>query len=274
MSKWQVTLSTTEPFNYVGIVQVRQGNKNTETLEFTVVENSKPYNLHGMKVYFQAVINNYAVEEEVKIKDSVNGVFEYTFSDYSMQQAGLQTAYFQFRDENDQVIGSTQDFNYFVIRAASTTEGETGSYWQSVQDLIDDMKNFINANQGDFTEWFDSVKEILASIDPGGKILLELVEARYSIDETKHESLKERLKYDFNIIYNRLYALERYSYLECGEIEDIETVRDDLFSQNHEVIVQGFVTDTFEDTGLIIATIDDPKQGLFKFELVGVIDDD
>ncbi|WP_416244329.1 BppU family phage baseplate upper protein, partial [Enterococcus faecalis] len=32
MSKWQATLSTTEPYNYVGIINARQGNKNTETL--------------------------------------------------------------------------------------------------------------------------------------------------------------------------------------------------------------------------------------------------
>ncbi|BDP93296.1 hypothetical protein EfmGK941_03010 [Enterococcus faecium] len=32
MAKWNVILSTTEPYNYVGMIQVRQGNKNTEVV--------------------------------------------------------------------------------------------------------------------------------------------------------------------------------------------------------------------------------------------------
>ena len=42
MSKWNVVLSTTEPYNYVGMIQVRQGNKNTEVMEATIVENGLP----------------------------------------------------------------------------------------------------------------------------------------------------------------------------------------------------------------------------------------
>ena len=39
MVKWQATLSTTEPYNYIGIQNVRQGNRNTEVLEAVLVEN-------------------------------------------------------------------------------------------------------------------------------------------------------------------------------------------------------------------------------------------
>ena len=34
------TLSTTEPYNYIGIQNVRQGNRNTEVLEAILVENA------------------------------------------------------------------------------------------------------------------------------------------------------------------------------------------------------------------------------------------
>ncbi|AGS76159.1 hypothetical protein EFAU085_02205 [Enterococcus faecium Aus0085] len=57
------------------------------------------------------------------------------------------------------MIGTTQDFSYFVINAVSKTEGEMGSYWQSIEDLIADMTDFINENKGDFTDWMNERKE-------------------------------------------------------------------------------------------------------------------
>ncbi|HAP2770778.1 TPA: phage baseplate upper protein, partial [Enterococcus faecalis] len=88
-----------------------------------------------------------------------------------------------------------QNFSYFVVNAASKTEGEMGSYWQSIEDLIEDMTAFINENKGDFTDWmnarkdefeawrdaqktdftswFESIKDILKTVDPGGTMLAE-----------------------------------------------------------------------------------------------------
>ena len=34
-----------------------------------------------------------------------------------------------------------------------------GSYWQSIEDLIADMTDFINENKGDFTDWMNERKE-------------------------------------------------------------------------------------------------------------------
>lgn len=52
MVKWQATLSTTEPYNYIGIQNVRQGNRNTEVLEAILVENAWPLDLTGCEVFF------------------------------------------------------------------------------------------------------------------------------------------------------------------------------------------------------------------------------
>lgn len=56
MVKWQATLSTTEPYNYVGIINVRQGNKNTEVLEVTVTENSLLLDLTDGKVFLNHIL--------------------------------------------------------------------------------------------------------------------------------------------------------------------------------------------------------------------------
>ncbi|EEU86372.1 phage baseplate upper protein, partial [Enterococcus faecalis] len=151
MVKWQATLSTTEPYNYVGIINVRQGNKNTEVLQVNIVENALPLDLSLCKVFLESIINNkFPIQRAAKIIDAKKGIIQYTFDEYSMQSLHRQEAYFSIH-KGDNLIGATQNFSYFVVNAASKTEGEMGSYWQSIEDLIADMTAFINENKGDFT---------------------------------------------------------------------------------------------------------------------------
>ncbi|MCB8532194.1 phage baseplate upper protein, partial [Enterococcus faecalis] len=203
MVKWQATLSTTEPYNYIGIQNVRQGNRNTEVLEAILVENALPLDLTGCEVFFESVIDNkYPIQRSAKIVNAKKGIIQYTFDEYSMQSLHRQEAYFSIH-KGDNLIGATQNFSYFVVNAASKTEGEMGSYWQSIEDLIADMTAFINENKGDFTDWmnarkdefeawrdaqktdftswFESIKDILKTIDPGGTMLAELMDARVDI---------------------------------------------------------------------------------------------
>ncbi|EOA2866636.1 phage baseplate upper protein, partial [Enterococcus faecalis] len=159
MVKWQATLSTTEPYNYVGIINVRQGNKNTEVLQVNIVENALPLDLTGCEVFFESVIDNkYPIQRSAKIVNAKKGIIQYTFDEYSMQSLHRQEAYFSIH-KGDNLIGATQNFSYFVVNAASKTEGEMGSYWQSIEDLIADMNAFINENKGDFTDWMNARKE-------------------------------------------------------------------------------------------------------------------
>ncbi len=302
MAKWNVSLSTTEPYNYVGMIQVRQGNRNTEVMETTISENGKIYDLTDCKVYFESIIGGkYPVQLGTKIIDAKNGKIQYTFDQYSMQSLHRQTADFMIMKE-DELIGTTQDFSYFVIKAVSKTEGEMGSYWQTVEDLIADMVSFINENQGDFTAWmnarksefekwranqqstfeawregqesdyllwFESIKDILKSVDPGGTMLAELMDARVDIQGVRHESISERLLADMDYLYQRLRAT--LFTIEYGEIEITDILQDDVFSDNHEVEKIGTVNYPIEEGALVIATVDDPKQNVFTLEKVGVI---
>lgn len=265
MAKWKGVLSTTEPFNYIGILKVRHGNVNHETCQFTISENGVPVNLLGHEVYFQALLNGNPVEEQAKIIDGKNGVIEFTFSNRSMQALGKQTGYFQFR-RGTQVVGTTQDFSYFVINAVGNTEIDTGAYWQSLQDLIDDMNSFIIHNQGDFTAWFESVKEILYGIDPGGKILQELIEARRSITGIVFESLKSRLEHDFQYILNEISQF--YTLIaENGNLP--RTIRDDMFSSNHTIVIVNDVVAPYSCDGLIIANIGTDESSRFSITKIG-----
>ena len=286
MVKWQATLSTTEPYNYIGIQNVRQGNRNTEVLEAILVENALPLDLTGCEVFFESVIDNkYPIQRAVKIVNAKKGIIQYTFDEYSMQSLHRQEAYFSIH-KGDNLIGSTQNFSYFVVNAASKTEGEMGSYWQSIEDLIADMTAFINENKGDFTDWmnarkdefeawrdaqktdftswFESIKDILKTVDPGGTMLVELMDARVDIQGVRHNSLSERLLSDMDYLYQRLE--ERLFTLKHGNVSTLEILQDDSFSTNHQVKVIGNVNRPMKDGALIIAKIDDEKQNTFRIE--------
>ncbi|NMP42242.1 phage baseplate upper protein [Enterococcus faecalis] len=291
MDKWQATLSTTEPYNYVGIINVRQGNKNTEKLEVNIVENALPLDLTNCKVFFESVISNkYPIQRPATVVDARSGIIQYTFDEYSMQSLHRQEAYFTIYN-GEELIGSTQNFSYFVIKAASKTEGEMGSYWQSIEDLIADMTAFINENKGDFTDWmnarkeefeawrdaqktdftswFESIKDILKTIDPGGTMLAELMDARVDIQGVRHNSISERLLADMEYLYQKLE--KRLYTLEYGEISDLIILQDDAFSLNHETEIVGTVDYPVSDGALVIATVDDTKQNAYVFEKVGEI---
>lgn len=304
MAKWTVTLSTTEPYNYVGIINVRQGNRNSETMEVTVSQNGMPVDLSQCKAYLEAILSNgFAIQRVVKIIDAKNGKIQYTFDEYSMQALHRQTANFVFYQGED-VVATTQDFSYFVIKAVSKTEGEMGSYWQTVEDLIADMANFINENQGDFTQWmaarkkefdawrqnqqdtfeqwrngqesdyltwFESIKEILKSVDPGGVMLSELMDARVDIDGNRHASIAERLQSDAAILYQKLR--NTLFLLPHSFVESIEILQDDQFSKNHEVKFIEDIDSTISEGALMIATIDDKQQNVYTLSEVGNLND-
>ncbi|WP_441652002.1 phage baseplate upper protein [Enterococcus faecalis] len=297
MVKWQATLSTTEPYNYIGIQNVRQGNRNTEVLEAILVENALPLDLTGCEVFFESVIDNkYPIQRAAKIANAKKGIIQYTFDEYSMQSLHRQEAYFSIH-KGDNLIGATQNFSYFVVNAASKTEGEMGSYWQSIEDLIADMTAFINENKGDFTawmnarkeefekwrknqqdtfeawrygqetdylKWFESIKDILKTVDPGGTMLAELMDARVDIQGVRHNSISERLLADMEYLYHRLE--ERLYTIKYGNVNTLEILEDDSFSKNHEVELVGTVNFPIEEGALIIATVDDPKQNVFTIE--------
>ncbi|NSV17313.1 phage baseplate upper protein [Enterococcus faecalis] len=295
MIKWQATLSTTEPYNYIGIQNVRQGNRNTEVLEAILVENALPLDLTGCEVFFESVIDNkYPIQRSAKIVNAKKGIIQYTFDEYSMQSLHRQEAYFSIH-KGDNLIGATQNFSYFVVNAASKTQGEMGSYWQSVEELIADMTAFINENKGDFTDWmnarkeefekwrknqqdtfeawrngqesdyllwFESIKDILKTVDPGGTMLAELIDARVDVQGVRHNSLTERLLADMDYLYQKLE--KRLFTKKYSEISTLYLLQDDNFSVNHEIKIVGNTENPKNEGALIIATIDDAQQNTFK----------
>lgn len=196
MKKWNVTLSTTEPDNYVGIINVRQGNVNSEVMEAQIVQNGLPLDLTDCTATFQAFLGGeHVVERSCKIIDYKKGIVQYTFDEYTMQSLHRQRANIAFY-KGEEEIATTQDFTYFVIHAVSKTPGEMGSYWQTSEDLINDMKDYLNAGKGDFEDWFNSIKDILESIDPGGKLLSEVLDLKKIVYRKVPSGFKVVIEHD------------------------------------------------------------------------------
>lgn len=202
-SKWLATLSTTEPYNNIGIIQVRQGNINSETWYIPIVQNGDELNFltEGIKkVYFCTKFSHkYVVEQEAEIIDAQKGHIKYVMNEFDMQKTGLQQAYFKFEDGEGNYRGTTQSFTYRIIESLDGSCAEMGSYVARLEELLKLYSDFFENQSQSWIDFVTANKEILESIDPGGKILLELIEARDG-----EKSLNARLKRDYNKIYEIL----------------------------------------------------------------------
>lgn len=52
MTTYDLTLSTTEPNNWVGLIKVRQGDTESQTFNTTIVENNVPKDFTGLTPFF------------------------------------------------------------------------------------------------------------------------------------------------------------------------------------------------------------------------------
>lgn len=95
------------------------------------------------------------------------------------------------------------------------------------------------------------------------------MDARVDIQGTRHNTISERLLADAEYLYKKLRA--SLFTIEYGEIEVVDILQDDVFSDNHEVEKLSSITYPIEEGALVIATVDDPKQNIFTLEKVGVI---
>ncbi|SLN00289.1 Phage upper baseplate protein (TP901-1-like ORF48) [Brachybacterium faecium] len=188
MTQYQFNLSTTEPNNQIGLIRVRQNDDETQVFRVTVYENDVPKNLNNLTAEFNMVdVKKHIIVDKAHIIDAKNGVIEYRLRKEALQSVGRCNAYFSFKNNNE-VIFSTKDFNYNVIWSALSSPMHHGcDYVWTAGDLIESLKDWIEHAMGDFDDWFESIKAILASIDPGGVILKELMDMKDRVEELEQQ---------------------------------------------------------------------------------------
>lgn len=115
MTEYKMTLSTTEPNNYVGLIKLRQGDINTQTIQATITANGQLFKFDNLSVFFNAVLpNGNVIRDKVTEVDYINSKLNYIVADSFLQEVAQVTAWFSF--ENDEkIIDSTKNFQYSVI---------------------------------------------------------------------------------------------------------------------------------------------------------------
>lgn len=115
MSDYSVTLSTTEPNNYVGLIKLRQGDVASQSIQATITANGQLFNFNHLAVFFNAVLpNGNVIRDKVTEVDYINSKLNYIVADSFLQEVAQVTAWFSF--ENDEkIIDSTKNFQYSVI---------------------------------------------------------------------------------------------------------------------------------------------------------------
>lgn len=294
MSKWTGIVSTTEPYNHLGLIKVRQANKNSEIFEFGISANGTPYNLSGLRVFFCTHFEPYVlIEKEASIVDAKNGIVQFVMDDGCMQKIGKQEAYLEIYKE-DELLDTTQNFTYTIQTSIVKQLMDGESYIQRLEDLLkklndqmeksqeeidkwlednrkeidnlmNEMEQFFADKKIEFSEWFESIRDILESIDPGGILLSEIVAARNSERYGVFKKLDDRLE---NI---ETKLNEAHFTIKDREVGVLTTLQDDHFSINHEVVKLGITSDPTEFSALVIAEIDSEEQNTFTIEKVGEI---
>ncbi|MBE9895260.1 phage baseplate upper protein [Enterococcus casseliflavus] len=274
----RLTLSVTEPNNDVGLIKVRQGDDNTIVFDVRILEESKIKSFRGLKPFFclmaRELTGQGVSEEPVSDFDEVNGTLKYTLSANAFQMIGRNEAYFSFRKElskgrwSEQF--STRSFFFMVEKSIYTQPFKDSNYWWTFRELYRQFIEYQESGKESWLDFIDKNKEILESIDPGGKLLSEILNARNDLSGDEHDSLNERLVADLIDIENKL--LEKSYTKLSSEINIYSILEDEKFSINHSIEKLGKVSVSDRNGALMVGTIDDEKQNVFRFELAGEID--
>lgn len=185
MSDYSVTLSTTDPNNYVGLIKLRHADMNSQAIVAQIVENGQPKSFEGLQPFFclmaQEVTGQGVSEESIVSFDAKNGTLNYIASDNALQMVGRNEAYFSFRKQaGDQWIEqfSTRTFHYIVEKSIYSQPFKDSNYWWTFKELNRIFNQYIEDGKKSWEEFVEANREILESIDPGGQMLSELIRSR------------------------------------------------------------------------------------------------
>ena len=162
MSDYSVTLSTTEPNNYVGLIKLRQGDVASQSIQTTITANGQLFNFDHLAVFFNAVLpNGYVVRDKVTNVDYANSKLNYVVADSFLQEVAQVTAWFSF--ENDEkIIDSTKNFQYSVIGGWKECIPQ-GNYIYELSEIQREIEEIISNK--DFTSIFSKISSIEKKYD-------------------------------------------------------------------------------------------------------------
>lgn len=178
-------------------VLLRQGDKTgAVVIDATLMDNGSPVSLTGLTPSFMAnTADGKAVVSDTtgfSIVDASGGEFTYQVpSQLGSVDGKIQIAYFSFSDSS----GAQSTFNVvFVVEKAADMTHESAKDWVSnLNNIINQYNQWVNDAHSSWEEFVSANKQIIESIDPGGTLLTEVINARTPSGANAYPSLGNRL---------------------------------------------------------------------------------
>lgn len=232
----KLTLSTTD-FNLVGDIKVRQADDETQVFDVVILEHGLIKNFDGLKPFFclmaKEVSGQGVSEEPVEIYDGMKGTLKYVVSANAMQMVGRNEAYFSFRKENasgrwvEQF--STRSFNYIVEKSIYTQPFKDSNYWFTFSEMLRRFREFQKEGTESWEDFVNQNKEIIESIDPGGKVLTMM--GTLSTFRTQEDNIIDKMKNEF---MERSLNPKRFGAIGDGESHPLSEMFETLEEAKEE----------------------------------------
>ncbi|WP_257141378.1 phage baseplate upper protein [Bacillus toyonensis] len=193
------------------IVTGRVGDKVSNVVDVYVIDGGIPYNLTGLKVFFEcAKPDNTVVRDDtgVKMIDAAKGYFEYTFPTETFGAIGKAKQAFMSIEKDKTIRATTQDFVLITLPDATTNRIPSESYLSDLEKLIQELNEMaleeVNSQAAaeaaaakEFAEkangLSNNVQNQLDTIVIKGDSSVEAAQARVDLDGTVSSTLKVRI---------------------------------------------------------------------------------
>ncbi|AXK19119.1 BppU family phage baseplate upper protein [Bacillus sp. COPE52] len=156
-------------------IEIRKDDTDTNTLNVTVTNRNKPFNLAGWRIVFESLLadGTYIRDKgdfnNIKVLDAAKGKFSYTFIKEALSAHGnVVKSYFAFEKDDPSLQSkvdrvTTKDFRYKVISDALTcASGVKEHYLTELEKLIKEIEEA--AEEIDVEEIMKRIKEIEEAI--------------------------------------------------------------------------------------------------------------
>lgn len=225
-------------------VLLRQGDKTgSVVIDATLMDNGSPVSLEGLEPMFKAN----TADKKAVISDSTGfnivnasgGEFTYQVpSQLGSVPGKIKIAYFSFADSNGNQ--STFDIAFVVYPAADMTQESAKDWVSTLSDIIEQYNQWANDAHNSWERFVNDNKGIIESIDPGGKILSELIDFRHS-DMLSKTFDTAKLRGDFydQEFANRGVNVKWYGAVGDGVTDDTEAIQDVINKYENVYIPSG-----------------------------------
>lgn len=146
------------------IVRLRQGDKQSHTIEANVTNHQKAYNLTDLSVEFQATKpDGHVVIDNATIKNASDGIISYRINNEVTAAAGKMAGYFTIKNGSN-VVDSTTSFN-IIVEPAVSVNSVSGTYISTVDELISTLRQQVDTFKQESNTKIDNVQNEINTLN-------------------------------------------------------------------------------------------------------------